>query len=233
MIRAFLFYFLTTVSGILMLPFFLFAIYVVRERRFTFMWTKCWVYFSLYLLRKLNKLDYKILGEDKIKTPCIIASKHQSVFETMIYFMEWGEHSVFVLKKSLFRWPVLGMLLKHTGMIGIPRDKPIYALQQMQKLGKQAIQDNKNIIIFPEGTRTEPGEKIKYSDGVYLLYARLKVPVVTVGVNTGLFWPRHMFKKIPGCASIIVNDIIMPGLSREAFMQSMEDSIEKASRCSM
>ena len=53
-------------------------------------------------------------------------------------------------------------------------------------------------MIFPEGTRTAPGQRLAYQPGVAALYQALDVPLVPAAVNSGLFWGRRGFVKRPG-----------------------------------
>ena len=62
----------------------------------------------------------------------------------------------------------------------------------------QAMQNNRHIIIFPEGTRLAPGKKIRLKSGVTLLGRQLNIPVVPVATNSGSHWPRRRLWKKPG-----------------------------------
>ena len=50
---------------------------------------------------------------------------------------------------------------------------------------------DRQIVMFPEGTRRPPGAPPDYQTGIALLYRTLGVPVVPVALNSGLFWPRR------------------------------------------
>ena len=73
----------------------------------------------------------------------------------------------------------------------------------------------RQIIIFPEGTRTAPGAPPAYKQGVAHLYAESGVPCLPVALNSGLFWPRRKFLRYPGTIVLEVLDPIPPGLDRE------------------
>jgi 1-acyl-sn-glycerol-3-phosphate acyltransferase len=84
-------------------------------------------------------------------------------------------------------------------------------------------------VIFPEGTRTAPGERRDYHPGVAALYSQLDVPVVPVALNSGLFWPRRAFLKRPGHIVVEILPPIPTGLPRREFMAQLQSAIEDAS----
>ncbi|MDQ9783484.1 lysophospholipid acyltransferase family protein, partial [Serratia marcescens] len=59
------------------------------------------------------------------------------------------------------------------------------------KLGRQ-------LVIFPEGTRTAPGAEPSYKAGVAQIYAESGVACLPIALNSGLFWPRRTFMRYPG-----------------------------------
>ena len=81
---------------------------------------------------------------------------------------------------------------------------------------------------YPEGTRTPVGSTLPYQVGTAALYRQLRVPVVPVALNSGLFWGRRKFFKYPGIIDVEVLEPIPPGLGREAFMATLRDRIEGA-----
>jgi 1-acyl-sn-glycerol-3-phosphate acyltransferase len=95
---------------------------------------------------------------------------------------------------------------------------------------RRAKEQGRPIVIFPEGTRTPPGEKRTYQPGVVALYRDLDLPVVPVAVDTGLYWPRRSFRRTPGTMRIEFLPPIPPGLSRKEFTAELERRIE--TRCS-
>jgi len=83
----------------------------------------------------------------------------------------------------------------------------------MLKAAREAIADNRPIIIFPEGTRVPPGEKPPLQPGFAGLYKSLGLPVVPVALDSGRLWPRSFVKR-PGVVTIRMGEPIPPGLKR-------------------
>lgn len=170
----------------------------------------------------------EISGQENLpKGPYLIVSKHQSTWETLAFNYIFPK-SVFVLKKELLYIPVFGWYLIHGGMIPLDRKKAS-GIKGMLKIARQRIKEGRNVVIFPEGTRTTPGTKNEYKKGVYLLYRTLNVPVIPVALNSGVFWPRNTLIKYPGTIKAEILKPIEPGLDDKTFMAKIETEIETAS----
>jgi 1-acyl-sn-glycerol-3-phosphate acyltransferase len=114
-------------------------------------------------------------------------------------------------------------------MIPIDREGHAIALRGMIRAAVKQAAKGRPILIFPEGTRQEPGAPPDYKPGVAALYRELNLPCTPVAANTGLCWPPHGLKRYPGRAVIEFLPPIAPGLSRKDFMDALEHAIETAS----
>jgi 1-acyl-sn-glycerol-3-phosphate acyltransferase len=83
-------------------------------------------------------------------------------------------------------------------------------------------------MIFPEGTRSAVGAKVRYQPGVAALYSALDVPLVPVALNSGLFWGRRAFTKRPGKIIVEILPAIAPGGDRRAVLAELEARVEEA-----
>lgn len=176
-------------------------------------------------------ISYEIRGiENIIKQPCIIASKHQSTFETFIFILLF-KGAVFILKRELKWIPFIGLQLMALKMIFIDRSSGINSLRKIIKSAKVSIKENRSVIIFPEGTRVRVNETRKYQAGIAALYGALSIPVVPVALNTGLFWPNSILslKRNSGKAVIEILPPIYPGLKKDEFLEVLEKAIETKS----
>ncbi len=181
-----------------------------------------------WLLRKLVGLDYKVRGAEHLpKDGVIFAVKHQSAWDTITAHLLVDDPAI-PLKQELTRIPIFGRCLLHAGMIRIDRDQGTRALRSLIDGGREAIARGSPILIYPEGTRTPPGEKRPYHPGVAALYKQLALPVVPVALNSGLYWGRRSFSKRAGTIIVEFLDPIQPGLDRKTFMTELEHRIETA-----
>ncbi|MDC0033194.1 1-acyl-sn-glycerol-3-phosphate acyltransferase [Alphaproteobacteria bacterium] len=187
-----------------------------------------WSVVSFAILRLTTGISYRLEGTENIAAgPVIYASKHQSAWDTMIY-PHILKNPIVVLKKELRSVPFYGWYLTKYGSIGVNRSGGARALRAMVQEARSAIDAGRPIVVFPEGTRTAPGERGTYQSGVAALYRELGVPLVPVALNSGLFWPRRSFIRKPGTIVLRLLPAIPPGLERKAFMARLESDIEKA-----
>ncbi len=187
-----------------------------------------WLYLVLGLVRLTAGLGYETRGTENIPDgPVILAAKHQSAWDT--FALGWlHAKATFVLKRELMWIPIYGWYLWRLRMIGIDRSRGLMALRQIAAQARRNFERGLPVLIFPQGTRTPPGEHLPYLPGVAAVYARSNVPVVPVALNSGLFWPRRQFMKWPGVITVAYLEPIPPGLDRKTFMKILEDRIESA-----
>lgn len=189
-----------------------------------------WVRGALLLLRATVGLGHRVRGaEHRIAGPAIYATKHQSAWDTLVFPLLLDQPA-YVLKQDLIRVPLFGSYLKQCGMIPVDREGGGSALKQLRKAARAAVAQGRSILIYPEGTRTLPGERRPYHPGVAALYGDLGIPVVPVALNSGLFWGRRSFHKKPGTITIEFLPPIAPGLPRREFMRELQERMEGASQ---
>ena len=112
-------------------------------------------------------------------------SKHQSAWETLA-FQKIFPPQVWVLKKELLHIPFFGWGLAMTSPIAINRSQGKAALKQIIRQGRDRLQKGLWVIIFPEGTRIDPGKKGRYGIGGAWLSTSTGVSVVPVAHNAGV-----------------------------------------------
>ncbi len=189
-----------------------------------------WVRGALLLLRAIVGLKHRVRGvEHRIAGPAIYAAKHQSAWDTLVFPLLLDKPA-YVLKEELIRVPLFGSYLKQCGMIPVDREGGGSALKQLLRAARAAVAQGRSILIYPEGTRTPPGERRPFHPGVAALYGDLGVPVVPVALNSGLFWGRRSFHKKPGTITIEFLPPIAPGLPRREFMRELQERMEGASQ---
>jgi 1-acyl-sn-glycerol-3-phosphate acyltransferase len=181
-----------------------------------------------WLLRVICDIQVRIEGQEHIPAgPAMIAAKHQSLWDTAIVLRLFRAPAI-VMKQELLNIPIYGSLCLAQGMIAVDRDGGAKALKQMLKDARAAVAADRKILIFPQGTRTLPGEHVTYQPGVAALYRDLKIPVVPVALNSGFFWPKRGFLRRPGTIVLRFLPAIPAGLDRDTFMKELETRIESA-----
>lgn len=217
-----LFFGLTTVLAFLYLPF------LLLPRKAMVAGARFWIRLMLFFLKVAAGLDHQFVGLERLpKGPFMVAAKHQSAWDTLIFHLLLSDPA-FILKRELLKIPLFGWYLSHHGMIAIDRGAGAGALKKMLREASKAVARGSTPIIFPEGTRTAPGEAKPYHPGVAALYADLKVPVVPIALNSGLYWQRNGFMKRAGKITLEVLEPIEPGQDRRAFLETLKNRIEES-----
>jgi 1-acyl-sn-glycerol-3-phosphate acyltransferase len=188
-----------------------------------------WAKTNILLMRLICGIKVEFRGVEKIpKGPLIVASKHQSMWET-ISLLRFFEAPFFVLKRELKFIPLFGLFLIKTRMVAIDRASGRRALLAVMRRAAEEVRHGRQFVIFPEGTRTAPGAPPRYKTGVGLIYSECGVHCLPVALNSGLFWPRRTFMRYPGTLVVEFLDPIPPGLKRDDFLHRLETAIETAS----
>ena len=162
--------------------------------------------------------------------PCILVAKHQSAWETLTFHTVVSDPA-YILKKELIKIPLVGQFLHLSGQIAVDRSAGGSALKDMIKGASKALEENRQVIIFPEGTRTPPGSSRPYHPGVYALYKAFPdTKVIPVAVNSGMFWGKDSFMKYGGLVTMELMPPIERGLDRKTFMKEIKTRIDTRTR---
>lgn len=199
---------------------------VLMGRRAAMGMAKLWARTSLWFLEKICGLRVEFRGLDLVpRDGVIIAAKHQSILETFALIIHIPDFA-YVFKRELNWIPLFGWYLMAVDQIAIDRSAGSAALTQVTNGISRFLKDRRAIFIFPEGTRRAVGAPPRYKYGVSHAYATLAAPVTPAALNTGVFWPRRSFLRMPGTAVIEFLPLIEPGLSIEDFTHRLQEVIE-------
>jgi len=184
---------------------------------------------SLYPLEKyILGLTYEVRGIEHLPSgACIIASKHQSAYETLKLHVLFGDPAI-VLKRELMWIPLWGWYQAKSGMIPVDRGAGGVAMASMIANAKTAVEQGRKIVIFPQGTRVGPKRHRAYKSGVAALAEAYQLPIVPMALNAGRFWPRHAFLIHPGTVVFELLPAMPQGLPRAELMARLESQLEAA-----
>ncbi len=198
-----------------------------RERAWSLV--RVWVRGVLWGLRVFCGVRVEVRGREHVPAgAALIAAKHQSMLDTVAP-LDLLPDPAYVLKRELMRLPFFGWWAAKLDMVPIDRAGGATALRAMTHAARDRLADDRQLIIFPEGTRQEPGAAPDYKPGVAGLYRELQAPCTPVATNSGLHWPPHGVLRFPGVVVYEFLPSIPPGLKRASFMAVLEDRIEDAS----
>lgn len=195
------------------------------ERRYRV--AQYWSQFVIWWLKITCKIDCHVSGLEHIPAEAVvIASKHQSTWET-IYFQQFLPPLTWVLKKELLVVPFFGWAMASLEPIAINRKAATAALKQVIRQGIERLKQGRWVLIFPEGTRVAPGEHGVYGSSSAMLAVNSGCPILPVAHNAGEFWPRRGFIKYPGTIELVFGPLIRSeGHKAKELNKRMEDWIE-------
>lgn len=184
---------------------------------------------SVALLQLICGIRFEVRGSEHIPDgAALIVAKHQSTWDTFALITLFRDPAV-VLKDELKWIPVYGWFCLKFEHILVKREKASAALKALILDAKNRAAQGRQIIIFPEGTRTTPLAAPDYKPGYIALYEALGASAVPVALNSGLYWPRRSFWRYPGTIVVEILAPLPPGMGRAEFRRSIETAIEDAS----
>ena len=188
-------------------------------------WLRCvvgrWGAWHQWCVEKLLGIAVVLDGELP-QGPVLIAVKHESFFEAIDTPRLFNYPAVFA-KQELFRIPGWGYSALVYGLIPVAREEGAKTLRQMLALAKERVEQGRPLVIFPEGTRVQPGTRPPLQAGFAGLYKLLRLPVVPIAVDSGRLY-HHAIKR-PGRITYKVGATIPAGLPRAEVEARVHDAI--------
>ena len=200
---------------------------LVCPRRWTIEAQRLWSRTVIVLLRVICDIRVEVRGAVP-QGPALIAAKHQSAIDVYAEF-SWLKDACFVAKQELRGIPGFGWWALKSRMIFVDRDGGSGALKKLVRDAQDRLREARQVLIFPEGTRTHLDAAPDYKPGVAALYRELGMPVSPLATNSGRHWPRKGFRMTPGTIVFEYLEPIPPGLKRGEFMRVLQDRIESGS----
>jgi 1-acyl-sn-glycerol-3-phosphate acyltransferase len=159
----------------------------------------------------------------------LIASRHQSAFDTFVW-LTLLPRCCYVFKQELRRIPLFGPLIGAAGMIEVNRQGGGAAIRSLLVEADRAVREERQIVIFPEGTRSEPGSPVILQSGIAAMASRTGLPVIPVSTDSGWCWGRRSFRKRSGTIRILIGRPIPARTERKALMRALEQGLSAVDR---
>ena len=196
---------ITSISGILA------TIALLFSKQFSFwiaknIWSRslCAIVFSSVKTHNKNRLT-------NLKEPVIYCANHQSMYDVPALFLSSDKPIHFIAKKELKNIPFIGWYVTAAGMIFIDRSNSEKAMKSMDKAGK-LILSGRNVVTFPEGTRSKDGKIGLFKRGSFIIAVRSNIKIVPVAIKgTSQINPSNNFTLRPAKIEINFGSPIVPG----------------------
>lgn len=143
----------------------------------------------------------------------IVAAKHMSILEVAILSSNINK-PFFILKRELLWIPIYGWAFWRMGLQPVNRARGATNMNKLTNAVAKKIMNGQTLIIFPEGTRVKPGKRIPLKRGLLFLAHQLKLPIIPVGTDTGLYWPKRG-RMNPGTANVYFEPLLPSTASLE------------------
>jgi 1-acyl-sn-glycerol-3-phosphate acyltransferase len=143
----------------------------------------------MWMMHYLGLCRYKVKGRENIANDksCLVVANHPSLVD-VVALIGLYPNACCIIKKQVWDNPFMHRVVKAAGYI--PNDEPQYLLENCAA----SIARGDVIIIFPEGTRTVPGQEMNLQRGAAHIALRLNCPIRTVQIEVN---PTTLTKNLP------------------------------------
>ncbi|MBP6675279.1 MAG: 1-acyl-sn-glycerol-3-phosphate acyltransferase [Vitreoscilla sp.] len=196
-----------------------------------------WLAVAIWGAKVICGVKYRVSGIEHVPTAAdgraavLLAPKHQSTWEAFAFPTLMPHPLAYVFKRELLYIPFFGWAIGAMDMVHIDRSKGSQAWRKVAEQGKRLMDQGNWVIMFPEGTRIERGEKGEYKTGASRLAISAGVPIVPIAVSSAKCWPRRSFMLRPGLIDVSIGPAIpSKGRRPDELMTEVEAWIEAEMR---
>lgn len=185
---------------------------------------RIWAWGMALLLHGICGVRWQLEGQEHLPPQggYIVACQHQSAWETFIFYTVL-RYPAYILKKSLIYIPLFGWYTARIKTIAVNRSGGVASLKDMVRQATDRLQNGRQVIIFPHGTRLPYGVQQPLQPGIAAIYnAAKEFPVVPMTLDSGRCWPKNSWKKYPGVVTLRIHPTIPAGLSRQELMNRLD-----------
>ncbi len=139
-------------------------------------------------MRGVGGLTYEFRGHERLGRPGqLILANHPSLID-VVFLIGYTPSSCCVVKAALWRNPFMAGVVSSAGYI------PNAPTDVMIEGATQALATGQSLIMFPEGTRTRPGEPVDFHRGAAVVALRAAQVITPVFISVA---PTTLTKQEP------------------------------------
>jgi 1-acyl-sn-glycerol-3-phosphate acyltransferase len=160
----------------------------------------------------------------------IYMCNHVSNLDPPLVVPSIPKRSAVLVKKELFRIPLLGKAMRMASFVPVDRSNRDAAIASIQR-ASEVLHSGVNIIVFPEGTRSSDGKLLPFKKGPFHMAMESGVAVVPMTIyGTETMMPKKTWKITKGTATLVFHPPMKPTdfADREALMAAVRDKIAGA-----
>lgn len=187
------------------------------------LWAKCLFGITGVKVVVNNPHSRQFYRENKF----IFVSNHESNYDIPALFTAIPEALFFIAKKELQKVPFMGWYMWAVGMIFIDRGNREKSKKSMIKAGEQ-IKRGKNVMSFPEGTRSRSGKVEQFKKGSFMLSRNTGIPIIPVSIKGAAECiPAGKFEIHPGTIEINIGHPVYPDEMKELSPAQFAEAIRQ------
>lgn len=135
------------------------------------------------LFLRIAGVRLEVVGQPP-EPPCVLVSNHLGYLDIMLLGSQVG--GVFVAKRELARWPVIGLICRSMGTLFIDR-RAVRDIPRVMERMERTLASGGVVNLFPEGTTSQGAEVAPFRPSLLQLPARAGLPVAwaCLGYATG------------------------------------------------
>ena len=181
---------------------------------------------------KLVGVRTEVIGRERLdpNQTYIFMANHVSNIDPPVFVPLIGRRVFILVKKELFRIPILGYAMRKAQFIAVNRQNREAAVESV-KQAIEVLKSGLSMMAYPEGTRSRDGRMLPFKKGPFHLAMDSGVPVVPVTI-IGAYevWPKGHFKVSPGTITIVFHPPMDPKQfsSREELLEAVHAKVESA-----
>ncbi|MGA9207196.1 MAG: lysophospholipid acyltransferase family protein [Terriglobales bacterium] len=176
---------------------------------------------------RLVGVKVEVVGLDKLdwSRTYIFMSNHVSNLDPPIVIPIMPRRTSVLVKKELFRIPILGWAMRLASLVPVDRRNRESAIASL-RLAAEVLRSGVNMTVWPEGTRSPDGRLLPFKKGPFHLATESGVPIAPITlVGTHEIWPKGEFAIHPGTATLIFHEPLNPAAypSQEDLIKAVRD----------
>lgn len=172
-------------------------------------WTALWITRTGI---RIAGIRWRLIGLDQLpmKSNYIFMSNHVSNIDPPLLVPLLPRRVTVMVKKELFKLPILGPAMRMADFIPIDRTNREAAIGSVREAAN-VVRKGLDLLVFPEGTRSRDGRLLPFKKGSFYLAMDTGVPIVPVTIlGTEELLPKGSMLARPGKVSIVFHAPIDP-----------------------
>ena len=174
----------------------------------------------------------RIVGQEKLAPgrQYIFMSNHVSNLDPPVLIPLLPRRVTIMVKKELFRLPILGRAMLMADCVPIDRQNREAAIASVRE-AEAVVRKGHDMMVYPEGTRSRDGRLLPFKKGPFYMAMETGVPIVPITLlGTETLMPKGKFFVTPGEATIIYHEPVDPKQfsDRDELVNAVRDAIASA-----